>query len=181
MHPMAYVVASRPHQITLVRTDMQEIDIEYCYEKVKVKALVTQLCPTLCDPMDCSPPGSSVHGISHTRIWEWVAIPFSKGSSQPSEWTWVSCIAGRFFTIKATVRNLDGSAGKQSAWSTENMRDMCLIPGWWRSPGGGIDNLLQYSCLKKCHGQRSLPGYSPKSHRVWHNWTTIGFPWWLRR
>ena len=85
MHPMAYVVASRPHQITRVRTDMQEIDIEYCYEKVKVKALVTQLCPTLCDPMDCSPPGSSLHGISHTRIWEWVAIPFSKGSSQPSD------------------------------------------------------------------------------------------------
>ena len=42
---------------------------------------VAQLCPTLCDPMDCSPPGSSVHGILQARILEWVAIPFSRGSS----------------------------------------------------------------------------------------------------
>ena len=44
---------------------------------------VTESCPTLCDPMDCSRPGSSVHGISQARILEWVAIPFSKASSQP--------------------------------------------------------------------------------------------------
>ena len=48
---------------------------------VCVCVLVIQLCPTLCDPMDCSPPGSSVHRISQARILEWVAIPFSKGSS----------------------------------------------------------------------------------------------------
>ena len=47
----------------------------------KVKVLVAQSCPTLCDPMDCSPPGSSVHGILQARILEWVAIPFSRGSS----------------------------------------------------------------------------------------------------
>ena len=52
-------------------------------------------------PMDCSPPGSSVHGISQTRILEWVAIPFSRGSSQPRDWTWISCMAGRFFTVSA--------------------------------------------------------------------------------
>ena len=46
---------------------------------------VTQSCPTLCDPMDCSPPGSSVHGISQARIQEWVAISFSRGSSQPKD------------------------------------------------------------------------------------------------
>ena len=43
--------------------------------------LVTQSCPILCDPMDCSPPDSSVHGILQARILEWVAIPFSRGSS----------------------------------------------------------------------------------------------------
>ena len=64
--------------------------------------LVTQSCPALCDPMDCSPPGSSVHGILQARILEWVAIPFSRGSSQPRNRTQVSCIAGRFFTIWAT-------------------------------------------------------------------------------
>ena len=60
---------------------------------------VPQLCLTLCDPMDCSLPGSSVLGILQARILEWIAIPFSRGSSQPRGRTGVSCIAGRFFTI----------------------------------------------------------------------------------
>ena len=55
----------------------------------------------LCNPMDCSPPGSSLHGILQARILEWVAISFSRGSSQPRDRTWVSCITGRFFTIWA--------------------------------------------------------------------------------
>ena len=51
-----------------------------------------------CDPMDCSPPGSSVHGVFQARILEWLAISFSRRSSQPRNRTWVSRIAGRFFT-----------------------------------------------------------------------------------
>ena len=58
--------------------------------------LVVQLCPTLCDPMDCSLPGSSVHEIHQARILEWVAVPFSRGSSRPRDRTWVSCIIGTF-------------------------------------------------------------------------------------
>ena len=50
--------------------------------------------------MDCSLPGSSVHGILQARILEWVVIPFSKGSSWPRDWTQVSYIAGRFFTAE---------------------------------------------------------------------------------
>ena len=57
-----------------------------------------QLCPTLCDPMDCSLPGSSVHGILQARVLDWVAMPFSRGSSQPKDRTQVSHIVGRFFT-----------------------------------------------------------------------------------
>ena len=57
-----------------------------------------QLCPSLCEPMDCRLLGSSAHGILQARILEWVAIPFSRGSSQPRDQTLV-CIAGRFFTI----------------------------------------------------------------------------------
>ena len=53
------------------------------------------------DPMDCSLPGSPVHGILQTRILEWVAIPFSRGSSQPRDLTQLSHIAGRFFTLWA--------------------------------------------------------------------------------
>ena len=54
------------------------------------------------DLMDCSSPGSSIYGILQARILEWVAIPFSRGSSWPRNRTWVSRIAGRFFTIWAT-------------------------------------------------------------------------------
>ena len=50
---------------------------------MKVKVVITQLCPTLCDPLDCSPQGSSARGILQARILEWVAIPFSRGFSQP--------------------------------------------------------------------------------------------------
>ena len=63
---------------------------------------VAQLCPTLCDPMDCSPPGSSVHGIFQARVPEWVAIFFSRGSSRPRDRTQASWIAGRCFTLWAT-------------------------------------------------------------------------------
>ena len=58
--------------------------------------------PTLCDPMNCSPPGSSVHRIFQARIQEWVAISFSRASSGPRGWTGVSCIFGRCFTIWAS-------------------------------------------------------------------------------
>ena len=90
---------------------LQNIPLSYCvylflhdWSQVKlfhmcVCVLVTELCPTLCDPMDCSPPGSSVHGILQARILEWVAFPSSRGSSQSRDWTWVSSIAGRLFII----------------------------------------------------------------------------------
>ena len=60
------------------------------------------LCPTLCDPMDGSLPGSAIHGIFQARILEWAAISFSRGSSQPRDQTRVSCIADRRSTIWAT-------------------------------------------------------------------------------
>ena len=65
-----------------------------------VKVLVTQSC--LCDPMDCSPPGSSVHGIYQAGILEWVIISFSRGSSWPRDRTQVSHIADRFVSVWAT-------------------------------------------------------------------------------
>ena len=70
-----------------------------------MKVLVTQLCPTLCNPMDCSPPGSSVHGILQARILGWVAMPSSRRSFQPRDWTHIfmsPALAGGFFTTSAT-------------------------------------------------------------------------------
>ena len=68
----------------------------------KVKVLVAQSCPTLCDPMDCSPPGSSVHGLLQARTLEWVAISLFRASSWPGDRTQVSCIAGRFCFVWAS-------------------------------------------------------------------------------
>ena len=65
---------------------------------------VAQSCPTLCKPMDCSLPGSSIHGIFQAIVLEWVAIPFSRGSSWPRDWTLVSCIIDRRFNIWATPK-----------------------------------------------------------------------------
>ena len=63
----------------------------------RICVLVIPSCLTLCDPVDYSPPGSPVHGILQPRILEWVAISFSRGSSQPRDQTPVSHIADRFF------------------------------------------------------------------------------------
>ena len=69
------------------------------YSLFESESEVAQSCPTLCNPMDCSPPGSSIHGILQTRILEWVAISFSRGTARPRVRTPVSCIAGRRFTL----------------------------------------------------------------------------------
>ena len=72
--------------------------------------LVYHVCLTFCDPMDWSPPDSSIHGILQARRLESVAIPSSRGPSQPRDWTQVSCTAGRFFTVwaarESTLKNV---------------------------------------------------------------------------
>ena len=67
-----------------------------------VHAKSLQLCTGLCDPMDCSPPGSSVHGILQARLLEWVAMPSSRGCSPPRDQTHISCIDRWVFTASAT-------------------------------------------------------------------------------
>ena len=72
----------------------------YTQHKTDLHAKLLHFCSTLCKPVDCSPPGSSVHGVFQARIPEWVAMPHSRGSSWPRDLTcifWGSCIAGRFF------------------------------------------------------------------------------------
>ena len=66
---------------------------------INLVTLITQSCPILWDTMDYSPLGSSVHGLLQAKILEWVAMPFSRGSSQPRDQMQVLCIAGRFFTV----------------------------------------------------------------------------------
>ena len=97
--------------------------IKMLYIKTFVCVLVAQLCPTLCNPMDCSPLGFSVHGILQARILEWVAMP-SGGSSQPKDQTQVFHIADGFFTIWATRE-------AQEYWSGYPMPS----PGALHNPG----------------------------------------------
>ena len=78
---------------------MLEMVKHFVCMKSESESEVAQSCLTLCDPVDCSPPGSSVHGILQARILEWVAISFSRGSSRPRDRTQVSCIAGRCFNL----------------------------------------------------------------------------------
>ena len=81
----------------------------WAFGESEIESEVAQSCPTLCDPMDCSLLGFSVHGIFQARILEWVAISFSRGSSQPKDRTQVSCIAGRRFILWATREALSNS------------------------------------------------------------------------
>ena len=94
--------------------------------KVKVwsESEVTQSCPTLCDPVDCSPPGSSVRGILQARILAWVAISFSRGSSRPRDRTRVSQIAGRHFTIWATKGGINITFEDTESRAMENIKFM---------------------------------------------------------
>ena len=78
------------------------MQIIYLTNYTESESEVAQSCRTLCDPTDCSLPGSPVHGIFQTRVLEWVAISFSRGSSWPRDRTRVSRIVGRRFTIWAT-------------------------------------------------------------------------------
>ena len=75
-----------------------------------VLCLVTQLCPTVCDPMECSPPGSSVHGDSPGKNIGVGCHVFLQGIFQPRNWTEVSCITGRFFTREAPQNNYNCSS-----------------------------------------------------------------------
>ena len=82
---------------------------------------VAQLCPTLCDPMDSSLPGSAFRGIFQARILEWAAISFSRGSSQTRDRTWVSCIADRRFTVlyciaSGHIFSLESDSGERGSW-----------------------------------------------------------------
>jgi len=79
-------------------------------------------------PIDCSLPGSSIHGIFQARILEWVAISFSRGSSQSRDWTWVSRIAGRHFTVWATREVLSKCYGKPQTNFLAKSIFCCLLP-----------------------------------------------------
>ena len=100
-----------------------------------VSVWVAQSCPTLCDPMGCSQPGSSVHGILQARIMEWIATPFSRGSSRPRDRTRVSSIADRFFPVRATRPVLKPGQGRLHALFLYSLHIKCYyVPNTFTAP-----------------------------------------------
>ena len=106
---------------------------------------IAHSCLTLCNPMDCSLPGSSLHGILQARVLEWVAISFSRGSSWSRDRTWVSCIPGRRFNL----------------WATREARMcVCMCVNWLQScptlhdpmgyslPGSSVHGIFQTRILE---------------------------------
>ena len=97
------------------------------FMKVKSESEFDQSYPTLCDPMDYSLPGSSLHGILQARVLEWIAISFSKGSSRPRDRTRVSRVPGRCFNLWATREApsfMRPSWMEESPWCLEVYRFM---------------------------------------------------------
>ena len=142
--------------------------------------------------MDCSPPVSSVLGILWARILECVAIPFSSGSSQPRDWTWVPCIASRFFTIWATgvVLGLRGGVikGKQAKSDHFSVNYPCLVMGNISREGslheeleiwvGGQETQVWSSALTPPGSH--LQGLSPSQFLLsptYKSWAVVDFLW----
>ena len=97
------------------------------YKPLKCEVVVAQLCSSPCDPMNCSPPGSSVHGIFQARTLEWFAMLFCRGSSPPRDQTRVYRVAGRFFTIWTTREALRTSF----FWNTQGKHEMARDHRVW--------------------------------------------------
>ena len=125
---------------------------------------VAQSCPALCDPMDCSPSGSSVHGIFQARILQWVAISFSRGSSHPRDRTQVSCTAGVFFTTRPPGKPHRVVRGIRIN-SQPNAADLATQQHPHSGPAPATRPAS--NCPERCcRGLSQLPGPSPLPSRL---------------
>ena len=116
--------------------------------KVKVKSLSRVW---LFDPMDCSPPGSSAHGIFQARVLERVATSFSRRSSRPRDWTWVSRIVGRCFTLWATREVPNWSGGRDQIYTREKEMQEGKVVVW-----GGFTKSWRKKRSKRQGGQGKI-------------------------
>ena len=123
-----------------------------------------QLCLTLCDPMDCNLPVSSVHGIFLARILEWVAIFYSMRSSWPRNWTHVSCIAGGFFTAESPGKPLSFTVDDVKILHKEPYISMGLYLCVCSYCYEYYCFFSEYSCFYKEYMPLNMPSHDLKSH-----------------
>ena len=146
-----------------------------CIGRMIMKVLVTQLCPTLCDPIHWSLQGSFVHGILQARILEWVAIPFSGGSSWPRDWILVSALQVNSLHSEPLVKP------SRRPWCSLYLVRICILqhptPDAPMYAAAAAANSLQ-SCLTLCD---PIDGSSPGSpipgilHARTLEWVAISF------
>ena len=121
-----------------------------------LKVKVSSLCPTLCGLMDCSLPGSSVHGIFQARILEWVAIPFSRGSCQPRDWTQASRTGSGFLIVWATREALKALV---KAIKKKKKKDILNDNSWYFPSPGNLGCCLRHETfIAKIGSNHSKPG-----------------------
>ena len=133
---------------------------------MRVCAKSLQLCPTLCDLVDCSPPGSSVHRILQARILEWVAMPSSRGSSQPK---YQACVSYISCTGRQVLYHLEASISLGGQATVELLDTSALEkPEESKSRGG--------SGFWGSQGTRGIHGTQQNPHR---NWPRL--PWLLQK
>ena len=121
----------------LLEGQMLKLKLQYFGHRIwRAHWQVVPSCPNLCDPMDCSLPGSSVHGIFQARVLEWVAISFSRGSSWPRDRTRISHIVGRCFTVWVMREELTHWKRPWcwERWRAGGERDNRGWDGWMASP-----------------------------------------------
>ena len=143
-----------------------------------------QSCLTLCNPLDGSPPSSSVHGNFQARILEWIAKPLSRGSSQPGDQTGVSCIADEFFTnwaIREAPQKLLEYYVTIVACYFLSATKLCVLI-WVLSafyllfyPGYFVSIKARLPCLHACCWISSVLSYSLQSYALWP--TRFLCPW----
>ena len=146
----------------------------FCYvcvgrsKKLKVKSLSHV---RLCDSMDCSLPGSSVHGIFLARLLEWIAISFSRGSFQPRDWTWVSHIVDRLFTVwttrevlkKKKVEKVESEVSQSCPTLCDPMDNSYQAPLSLNSPGKNT--------VVCCHFLLQFPFYFYEKYVFYNNFS----------
>ena len=161
---------------------------------------VAQLCPTLCDPMDCSLPGSSIHGIFQEGILEWVAMSFSRRSCRPRDWTWVSCrqtlyhlrhqgrqLPNQWLNVNIIQKPIPSALNiynisinteiLKSFWPVQYnpppklpISVLCLLPMTLYLSREGSGNPLQYSCLEN---PMDRGAWKAAVHGVAKSWTWL--------
>ena len=148
---------------------------------------VAQSCPTLGDPVECSLPGSSIHGILQARILERVAISFPRGSSRPRDQTRASCIAGRCFTLWtireaqrliqfSSVQSLSHVQFFVTPWTAECQASLSIANSQSLLKLMPIESVMPSSHRILCHHLLLLPSIFP-GIRVFSNESTLHIRW----